>query len=185
MIVYDIPKHFVKINEIDDSIVIDLSLAKGINNFHVPKLYMENIAYCTQKIAIKLKKANAIAKEKGFLICVKEAYRPYSVTKYLYDLNKDKKDLVASASGSFHNAGLALDVTLLDSNKKELEMPTAVHELVSKASVRNENALLLKQIMNEAGFGSLYSEWWHFQDIFDENGNKKSIKNEVLYDFKF
>ena len=39
--------------------------------------------------------------------------------------------------------------------------------------------------MNEAGFGRIKTEWWHFQDIFSADGHKLELGSEEapLYDF--
>ncbi len=68
---------------------------------------------------------------------------------------------------SKHNSGVALDLTLEDAyTGEEIEMQTSIHDLSHYASTseNNANAKLLASIMTEAGFGTLVSEWWHFQD---------------------
>lgn len=70
-------------------------------------------------------------------------------------------------SGSMHNMGIALDLTLENAETgEELEMETDMHDLsvYSVISRNNENANLLDKYMKNAGFGGLTSEWWHFQD---------------------
>ncbi len=70
-------------------------------------------------------------------------------------------------SRSKHNSGVALDLTLEDAETgEELQMQTSIHDLSHYAitSKNNANANLLASIMTEAGFGTLVSEWWHFQD---------------------
>lgn len=69
--------------------------------------------------------------------------------------------------GSLHNLGIAMDLTLerIDTGE-ELSAQTQMHDL-SWYSVmwRNtDNANLLDHYMKDAGFGSIGSEWWHFQD---------------------
>lgn len=69
--------------------------------------------------------------------------------------------------GSYHNIGIALDLTLEQiSNGEELEMQSSMHDLswYSVLYRNNENADLLNQYMTGAGFNELSSEWWHFQD---------------------
>lgn len=70
-------------------------------------------------------------------------------------------------SGSMHNLGIALDLTLEDlTTGLELQMQTSIHDL-SKYSVtsrNNSSAKKLAKIMKDAGFGTITSEWWHFQD---------------------
>lgn len=72
-----------------------------------------------------------------------------------------------AASGSAHNKGIALDLTLCDRESLEnLEMQTAMHDLSyhSVLAENNDNANLLAKYMTEGGFNDLVSEWWHFQD---------------------
>ena len=73
---------------------------------------------------------------------------------------------------SRHNFGVALDLTLLDENGKELSMQTSMHDLswYSARQFNNGNAMELYRIMTGAGFRSISSEWWHYQDneIYDK-----------------
>lgn len=128
--------------------------------------------------------------EKEFLkhnltIKIYDAYRPYAITKYLYNIllklkdkyynylngeingNKyDETDFLASKT-STHNYMIAIDMTLVDlKTKKELKMQTKMHDLsiYSTTDYNNENAKLLSKIMTKQGFHPLESEWWHFQD---------------------
>lgn len=69
--------------------------------------------------------------------------------------------------GSYHNMGIAVDLTLeYKSNRSELMMQTSMHDLswYSVVYLNNFNADLLAQYMTGAGFATLSSEWWHFQD---------------------
>ena len=81
--------------------------------------------------------------------------------------------------GSYHNKGIALDMTIEDMNGYELPMQTRIHDLswYSEISRNNANAKLLRQIMTENGFGGLGSEWWHFQD----NDAQKNLNVPSLY----
>lgn len=81
-----------------------------------------------------------------------------------------------SAGVSRHNIGVAMDLTLenLDTGYEVL-MQTDMHDL-SHYSALSENikeSKALAQIMLSAGYNSLYSEWWHFQD--DEIKGKLSL----------
>ena len=68
---------------------------------------------------------------------------------------------------SRHNQGLALDLTIVKVyTGKELEMQSSIHDL-SWYSERNRNtkdADILSKYLTNAGFGTLVSEWWHYQD---------------------
>ena len=68
---------------------------------------------------------------------------------------------------STHNLGVALDMTMVDlKTGKEVTMQTAIHDLswYSEVKKNTEAGLLMSDIMVEAGFVTLESEWWHFQD---------------------
>jgi len=68
---------------------------------------------------------------------------------------------------SKHNRGIAVDLTLEEiETGEELKMQTSMHDL-SWYSSRGENdsdAKVLTKIMTAAGFGTIKSEWWHYQD---------------------
>ncbi len=68
---------------------------------------------------------------------------------------------------SRHNLGVAVDLTLEEiSTGEEVKMQTDIHDLswYSETARNNMYSELLAQIMKNAGFGTLVSEWWHFQD---------------------
>lgn len=68
---------------------------------------------------------------------------------------------------SRHNQGVAMDLTITKVwDDRDLKMQTSMHDLswYSEVSRNNENADILARIMKSAGFASLVSEWWHFQD---------------------
>lgn len=75
---------------------------------------------------------------------------------------------------SRHNFGVALDLTLVDSNGKELSMQTSMHDLswYSAFKRNNANANTLYKIMSGAGMTNISSEWWHYQDnkIYAKHG---------------
>ena len=68
---------------------------------------------------------------------------------------------------SRHNLGVALDLTLEDANtRREIAMQSDIHDLswYSVCGRNNSSAKTLANIMKSAGFATLSSEWWHFQD---------------------
>ena len=78
-------------------------------------------------------------------------------------------------TGSAHNLGIALDLTLEDlESGVEIPMQSSIHDLsqYSVLGTNNDAADLLGSIMHGAGFGGLVSEWWHFQD----NDAKQNLK---------
>lgn len=75
-------------------------------------------------------------------------------------------------SFSYHSRGVALDLTIVDGNGKEVLMPSGFDEFTSRADrdysdVSQEaahNAVFLKDVMTRHGFRSIFYEWWHFID---------------------
>jgi D-alanyl-D-alanine dipeptidase len=81
-------------------------------------------------------------------------------------------DFVANPDiGSPHGRGVAIDLTLLDKNGKELDMGTSFDEMDIKSyhgaeglsHAAEANRLLLLGIMVSAGFEYYEHEWWHYQ----------------------
>jgi zinc D-Ala-D-Ala dipeptidase len=100
-----------------------------------------------------------------------DAYRPYSVTKKMWDLIKDERYVANPSKGSGHNRGLAVDLTLIDLvTKKELDMgtgfdhftDTAHHNFKNLSPQILNNRKLLKETMEKNGFKALDTEWWHY-----------------------
>ena len=84
------------------------------------------------------------------------------------------------AKGSIHSFGFAIDLTLVDSQGRELPMGTEFDDLTPLAEPRREeeflragtlsaeaiaNRKLLRAIMVEAEFIPLPHEWWHFDAL--------------------
>jgi D-alanyl-D-alanine dipeptidase len=90
----------------------------------------------------------------------KKMWKIVSNPSYVADPNK----------GSIHNRGGAVDITLVDTHGKELEMGTsfdffgieASHNFQNLSQEIKNNRELLKKIMIENGFNSFESEWWHY-----------------------
>lgn len=88
---------------------------------------------------------------------------------YFFMMTDDRYKLgnFLARSGSYHNYGLAVDLTLVRIDTgEELQMQTAIHDLSwhSITDENNANADLLAKYMTGCGLTTLFSEWWHFQD---------------------
>ncbi len=174
----DIPEKPVEINglieltELDDSFVIDLRYATA-NNFTGKKIYTQPRCILHKDTALKLISANNHFKSLGCRIKILDAYRPYSAQRILWNAASDKSFVADPTKGSNHNRGAAVDITLVDKDGKELEMPSAFDEFTRRASIKYtdcpkeqiENRELMGRIMVQHGFSRINSEWWHFNDI--------------------
>ena len=70
-----------------------------------------------------------------------------------------------------HSTGGALDLTIVDKNGIELDMGTKIDELIDASAsdyyehsqtLYQKNRELLVEVMSDAGFTQLPTEWWHF-----------------------
>lgn len=174
---------FVNIAVEDPSISINLKYATA-DNFVGEVLYTDlHEAYLHPKAMECLKKAQANLKEKhpNYSLIVYDAARPMSVQQQMWNKVKatKNKNYVSNPAngGGLHNYGLAVDISILNEKGEALPMGTpfdffgeAAHTtdeptLVAKGKITEEerqNRLLLRNVMREAGFRPLASEWWHF-----------------------
>lgn len=141
------------------------------NNFTHQILYKKPVAYVRLPAALALEKVADTLKKLGFGIRLFDAYRPYSVTKKMWEIVPDDNYAANPATGSGHNRGIAVDLTLVDiTTGKELEMPTAFdnfsdtahHDFMKLSNKILINRRLLKSTMEKYGFMALPTEWWHY-----------------------
>ncbi len=167
------PKRLVELVRLDPTIRLDMRYATT-NNFTGRVLYDEARAFLTVAAANALVRANAAAKSNGFGLTIYDAYRPWRVTKQLWDATPvgPKKDYVANPKrGSKHNRGCAVDLTLHDLKTGALvEMPTEFDDFSEKAhrdysgasAAATANRARLQRCLEAEGFVGLSNEWWHF-----------------------
>jgi D-alanyl-D-alanine dipeptidase len=162
----------VKVQDLDSSIVADLRYATE-NNFTGKKIYPVNVCVLRKETVEKLVKANEELKKNGLSIKIWDAYRPPYVQQIFWDMVQDSRFVADPKNGgSNHNKGTAVDITLIDSNGKEIAMPTKFDDFSVKAHRDNpnlskdirKNVDLLTNIMKKHGFAPLKTEWWHFND---------------------
>ena len=136
-----------------------------------------------------VKKLMAVQEElstMGLGIKIWDGFRPVSAQFKLWEICPDDTYVANPNKGySNHSRGFAVDLTLVDRQGNELEMPTLFDDFSGKAD-RNysdvsetgkNNSLLLESIMHKYGFQGYYGEWWHYNDttryevehVFDPN----------------
>ncbi|MDB5197522.1 MAG: hypothetical protein JWP88_1893 [Flaviaesturariibacter sp.] len=161
----------VELKSVMPDIMYDLRYG-SINNFMQRKLYTQHsITFLRMPVAIALKSIQDKLRKQGLGLKIFDAYRPYSVTKKMWDLIHDERYVADPAKGSGHNRGIAVDLTIINL-KTGLELPmgtgfdsftdTAHHSFMGLPSDITANRILLKRIMEEAGFKPLETEWWHY-----------------------
>jgi D-alanyl-D-alanine dipeptidase len=111
-------------------------------------------------------------RKKKLLLKLWDCYRPLSVQKLFWALVPDPRYVADPRTGSRHNRGTAVDVTLADAEGRELAMPTGFDDFSPRAGHGETdlpaavlaNRRLLTETMQKAGFRPLQSEWWHYDD---------------------
>lgn len=118
-----------------------------------------------------LRTAMALARPLGYRLKIFDAYRPVEGQWALWNASPDPEFVADPSQGGPHNRGVALDLTLVDAEGREVDMGTGFDALtplshhgrtdVSLAAQRNR--LVLLGLMTAAGFEFYANEWWHYQ----------------------
>lgn len=154
---------------------LDLRYATG-NNFLKKNVYAEfglDRCWVHPDLYSVLEKLALTLKEQNLKLVFWDCFRPLPVQEAMWKLVPDARYVANPKTGSNHNRGVAVDVTLADAGGKELPMPTGFDDFTAKAApayrcgkeetdkCRNRDRLI--QLMKSAGLKPLTSEWWHFQ----------------------
>ena len=167
-----LPADLVELVTLDPTIHLDVRYATP-NNFLATPVYTQARAFMQRPAAEALVAASAELRQHGYGVLVHDAYRPWYVTKVFWDATPpDKHDFVADpATGSKHNRGCAVDMTLYDlKTGRPAEMPSLYDEMSERASpaytggtaAERERRDLLRRVMESHGFTVYEHEWWHF-----------------------
>jgi D-alanyl-D-alanine dipeptidase len=169
----DDPKRLLELIKLDPAIRLDMRYATA-NNFTGRILYDEARAFLAAPAAQAVAHASKMAQADGFGLTIYDAYRPWRITKKLWDATPvgPKKEYVANPKrGSKHNRGCAVDLTLHDLQTGQLvEMPTEFDDFSEKAhrdymgasAAAMANRARLARYLEAEGFVGLSNEWWHF-----------------------
>jgi D-alanyl-D-alanine dipeptidase len=166
-------------------IVLDIRYATS-NNFTHQTIYHAPKAFLRKPVAEALVKVQQELKGNGIALKIYDAYRPYAITIKFFEVYPDTTFVASPKTGSRHNRGCAIDLTLIDlKSGKELEMPTAFDDFTEKAmhNYKNlaqkalQNRQILRDVMSKHGFIPYESEWWHY--------DYKGWKNYPIMDLSF
>jgi D-alanyl-D-alanine dipeptidase len=174
----------VNINELDTGIQVDLKYA-GTDNFLKKNFYGNfKSCYLQPDVAQRLLKAQQLLRKKYpfYSLIVYDGARPLHIQKLMWDALKmpvqSKQQYLSSPeTKSLHNYGTAVDLSIIARDGNVLDMGTpydyfgAIAHPEFEDRFLNEGKLSLHQIMNrellrdimqEAGFRKIETEWWHF-----------------------
>ena len=185
-----LPPGFVYINDIDESIKIDLRYSTT-NNFtgHIIEGYKSNMAIISYTAAKSLVQVQNDLKKKNLSLKIFDAYRPQMSVNYFIKWSNDLADTINKslyypkikksqlfpmgyiAERSGHSRGSTVDLTIIDNKtNKELDMGTLYDFFGPESSTdfsnitdkQMSNRLLLLKVMTKNNFKNYPMEWWHY-----------------------
>ena len=195
-----ISKHdLVDIQELDPTLLVELKYSTT-DNFMKMDVYGDlETCYLRKVPAEMLEKAHSILKENhpNLRLLIYDGLRPRSIQWTLWNTLSDVPELERTnfvadpRSGSIHNFGAAVDLTVAHKNGVSLDMGTHYDYFGDLAFLRLEdslvvvgdlkqeqvnNRLILRHAMTEAGFSLITTEWWHFDSFpYKETKTKFTI----------
>lgn len=134
-------------------------------------VYKTAQAFLRRPAALALTSVQNELRSYGYGLMIFDGYRPYKATVDFYEKFRDSTYVASPYTGSRHNRGCAVDLTLYDlQTGKPLSMPTAFdsfdksawanYSSVSPAVLQHRK--LLQEVMLRHGFQIYPYEWWHF-----------------------
>jgi D-alanyl-D-alanine dipeptidase len=176
----------VNVNDYHPQVAVALKYASTDNFIGINMYGGLDQAYLVEPAARQLARAQELLDSlaPGHRLLVFDAARPRSAQQLMYDSVvlppgvTSKRGYVADPRwGSVHNFGAAVDAGILGPDGQPLDMGTGYdhfgpqsrtdmeHTLLAQGKLTEEqieNRRLLRQVMNQAGFSGINSEWWHF-----------------------
>lgn len=140
------------------------------NNFVNEQLYPCGKCFLRKEAATAL---NSVAKslaQINFKLVLFDCYRPKPIQQKLWDKVPNPSYVTPPHKGSMHNRGVAVDLSIMDSNGEYLDMGTTYDFFGVEAHTDNmnlpaivlKNRKLLMNLMVKHGFKGIRTEWWHF-----------------------
>lgn len=149
--------------------MIDIKYATA-DNFVKEAMYPCARLFLKPDVAMALNRVRDKLKGDGCRLKLFDGYRPRPVQYKLWAKVPNPDYVMNPDTGSMHNRGLAIDLTLTDMYGIELDMgthydffgPEAHQDYTKLSSMILSRRQLLKSSMEAEGFKSIRTEWWHF-----------------------
>lgn len=143
-------------------------------NFIGKRVYHKQHAFLHKNAAEKLEIASDLARNLGLRLKIFDAFRPTEAQWVLWEACPDPTFVADPSKGSPHSRGVAVDLTLVDQEGKELDMGTCFDDFTTQSYHKDKtipyeaqkNRFILLGIMSAAGWDFYEKEWWHYQ-LFD------------------
>ena len=178
---------YVNVAEQDSSILVSLMYARS-DNFTGKLLYNDlREAYLHKDAIAPLLKAQRLLHEvhPDYNLIIFDAARPMHVQQQMWDVVKGTRQQIyvsnPARGGGLHNYGLAVDISIVNTQGDTIPMGTKVDHLGREAHTDYtaispealQNRRLLIHVMREASFRSLPTEWWHFSLVSRNEARQK------------
>lgn len=163
------PQQLVELKTVNKNIPLDIRYATT-NNFTHRAVYEEARCFLQHPAAEALNAVQQDLQKQCLSLKMYDCYRPLSVQKKFWALVPDDRYVADPAKGSRHNRGMAVDLTVVDRNGREIAMPTPYDDFTERAhrdfmnlpAEQLRNRALLEKAMAAHGFEPFPTEWWHF-----------------------
>lgn len=141
------------------------------NNFMDTVIYDCGRCFYRPKVARALLAVHQQLKAQGLGLKMFDCYRPAPYQQRLWDVMPDPRYVARPEKGSVHGRGAAADLTIVElASGKELDMGTPFDFFGEAAYTTTtnlpqevlDNRALLQSAMRQHGFGTIRTEWWHF-----------------------
>jgi D-alanyl-D-alanine dipeptidase len=167
-----LPADLVELVTLDPGIHLDIRYA-STDNFMGEVFYSEPRAFLQRPAAEALVRAHAWLETQGYGLLIHDGYRPWYVTRMFWDATPEPLRIFVAdpATGSRHNRGCAVDLTLFDLDTGEpVEMTGGYDEMSARSypeypggtTRQRWHRELLRAAMEAQGFTVYEAEWWHF-----------------------
>lgn len=177
----------VEVTTLEPGIRLDIRYATT-NNFMSSVFYDEPRAFLQRPAAEGVVRAHRALAALGYGILIHDGYRPWYVTKMFWDATPESQRFFVAdpASGSRHNRGAAVDLTLYDLDSgRPVEMTGSYDEFSPRSypdypggtSRQRWLRELLRRTMEKEGFTVYEGEWWHFDH---DDWREYAIQNVVF-----
>lgn len=166
------PEDFVRVLDYIPSARQELLYATD-RNFTGQVIYDFTDAYLRYGTVKKLIAVSEDLAQLGLSLKIWDGFRPVSAQFRLWEVCPDPAFVANPQKGhSSHSRGSTVDITLVDTDGNELEMPTGFDDFSKKADrdysdcteTAASHAELLEILMEKHGFRGYSAEWWHFSD---------------------
>jgi len=165
---------------------IDLKYATS-DNFTGRPVYSRAACWLHPDALACLETAIRLAAAQGLRFRIFDAFRPQEAQRKLWAHTPDPDFLADPARGSAHSRGVAVDLTLIGPDGKDLDMgtefdaftPLSHHGSTGVSAEAQANRFLLLGLMSAAGWDFYRNEWWHYQ-LFSARARYPLISDSSL-----